>query len=62
MSRGLERTLGYPPPQWLLLNQAHTKRNLADNEGDLADTVSVVDVIAYAALQLTAAQAIESLP
>jgi hypothetical protein len=31
----LEHTLGFKPEQWLLLNQAHKKRNLAEYEGDL---------------------------
>ena len=53
----LEHTLGYKPQQWLLLNQAHTKRNLAEYEGDLDVTASFVDeLIAHVALLITAAQ------
>ena len=39
----LEHTLGYKPQQWLLLNQAHTKRNLPEYEGDLDVTANFVD-------------------
>ena len=31
----LEHTLWYTPQQWLLLDPAHKKRNLAEYEGDL---------------------------
>ena len=53
----LEHTLGYKPQQWLLLNQAHTKRNLAEYEGDLDVTASFVEeLIAHVALLIAAAQ------
>jgi hypothetical protein len=39
----LEHTLGYSPQQWLLLDQAHKKRNLAEYEGDLDVTQGFVD-------------------
>lgn len=39
----LEHTLGYTPQQWLLLDQAHKKRNLSEYEGDLDVTQSFVD-------------------
>ncbi|PRC94095.1 hypothetical protein [Solimicrobium silvestre] len=39
----LEHTLGHQPAQWLLLNQAHNKRNLAEYEGDLDVTLSFVE-------------------
>lgn len=55
----LEHTLGYKPQQWLLLNQAHTKRNLAEYEGDLDVTASFVEeLIAHVALLIAAAQAL----
>lgn len=38
----LEHTLGFKPAQWLLLDQAHRKRNLAEYEGDLDVTDSFV--------------------
>ena len=38
----LEHTLGFKPEQWLLLDQAHKKRNLAEYEGDLDVTESFV--------------------
>ena len=55
----LEHTLGYKPQQWLLLNQAHTKRNLAEYEGDLDVTASFVDeLITHVALLIAATQAL----
>jgi len=39
----LEHTLGLPPNKWLLLAQAHKKRNLAEYEGDLDVTAGFVD-------------------
>lgn len=57
----LEHTLGFTPQQWLLLNQAHTKRNLAEYEGELDVTVGFVDeLIEYAASLIAAAQALET--
>ena len=57
----LEHTLAYKPQQWLLLNQAHTKRNLAEYEGDLEVTASFVDeLITHASLLITAAQSLET--
>lgn len=57
----LEHTLGFTPQQWLLLNQAHTKRNLAEYEGDLDVTAGFVDeLIEHAASLIAAAQALET--
>lgn len=57
----LEHTLGYKPEQWLLLDQAHKKRNLAEYEGDLDVTESFVEeLIEHAARLITAAQALEN--
>jgi hypothetical protein len=39
----LEHTLGFKPQQWLLLDQAHKKRNLSEYEGDLDVTASFVE-------------------
>lgn len=39
----LEHTLGFSSQQWLLLDQAHKKRNLAEYEGDLDVTSSFVE-------------------
>ncbi|MES2258825.1 MAG: hypothetical protein V4724_09905 [Pseudomonadota bacterium] len=36
----LEHTLGFTPAQWILLDQAHKKRNLAEYEGELDITES----------------------
>ncbi|WP_288843172.1 hypothetical protein [uncultured Deefgea sp.] len=38
----LAHTLSLPAAEWVLLNQAHTKRNLAEYEGDLDVTESFV--------------------
>lgn len=38
----LAHTLNLPAAEWVLLNQAHTKRNLAEYEGDLDVTDSFV--------------------
>ncbi|WP_297573312.1 hypothetical protein [uncultured Deefgea sp.] len=38
----LAHTLSLPAAEWILLNQAHTKRNLAEYEGDLDVTESFV--------------------
>ena len=57
----LEHTLGFTPAQWLLLNQAHTKRNLAEYEGDLDVTVSFIDEpIEHVAALIAATQALET--
>jgi len=57
----LEHTLGFKPQQWLLLNQAHTKRNLAEYEGELDVTAGFVDeLITHAASLIAAAQALET--
>lgn len=57
----LEHTLGYKPEQWLLLNHAHKKRNLAEYEGDLDVTEGFVDeLIEHVANLIVAAQALES--
>jgi hypothetical protein len=55
--------LGFAPNQWLLLDQAHKKRNLAEYEGDLDVTASFVDeLIEQAAVLIAAAQALEPTP
>ena len=55
----LEHTLGFTPQQWLLLDQAHRKRNLAEYEGDLDVTTSFVDeLIDQVDILITAARAI----
>ncbi len=57
----LEHTLGFKPAQWLLLDQAHKKRNLAEYEGDLDVTESfVLELIDQAAVLIAAAQALET--
>jgi hypothetical protein len=56
----LEHTLGFTPKQWILLDQAHKKRNLAEYEGDLDVTPSFVnELIEQAAALIAAAQALE---
>lgn len=53
----LEHTLGFKPRQWLLLNQAHTKRNLAEYEGDLDVTEGFVEeLIEHVAILISASQ------
>ena len=57
----LEHTLGYTPRQWLLLDQAHKKRNLAEYEGDLDVTQGFVqELIDSAASLIAAAQAMQA--
>ena len=57
----LEHTLDYKPAQWLLLDQAHKKRNLAKYEGDLDVTPGFVDeLIEQTAKLISAAQALGS--
>jgi hypothetical protein len=57
----LEHTLGFTPAQWLLLNQAHNKRNLAEYEGDLDVTVGfVTELIDHVDALIAAAQAVRS--
>jgi hypothetical protein len=41
--QSLEHTIGFTPDQWLLLDQAHKKRNLSEYEGDLDITVSFIN-------------------
>lgn len=41
--QSLEHTIGFMPAQWLLLDQAHKKRNLSEYEGDLDVTASFVE-------------------
>ena len=56
----LEHTLGYTPQQWLLLDQAHKKRNLAEYEGDLDVTQGFVEELVDATAALIgAAQALK---
>lgn len=55
----LEHTLGYTPAQWLVLDQAHKKRNLAEYEGDLDVTEKFVEeLVEHAAKLIAAVQAI----
>lgn len=57
----LEHTLGFQPQQWLLLDQAHKKRNLAEYEGDLDVTEGFVEeLIEHVAYLIAAAQALEA--
>lgn len=51
----LEHTLQYRPQQWILLDQAHRKRNLAEYEGDLDVTQSFVAELIEAVAALVAA-------
>jgi hypothetical protein len=56
----LEHTVGFAPNRWLLLDQTHKKRNLAEYEGDLDVTASFVDeMISLTAELVTAAQALK---
>lgn len=41
--QSLEHTIGFTPQQWLLLDQAHKKRNLSEYEGNLDVTDSFVN-------------------
>ncbi|MDY7539804.1 hypothetical protein RGU72_16235 [Undibacterium sp. 5I1] len=51
----LEHTLQFKPEQWLILNQAHSKRNLAEYEGDLDVTLGFVEeLIEHVAVLLDA--------
>jgi len=57
----LEHTMGFKPEQWLLLNQAHKKRNLAEYEGDLDVTEGFVEeLIEHVAYLIVAAQSLET--
>ena len=59
----LEHTLGFTPKQWLILDQAHKKRNLAEYEGDLDVTAGFVDeLIEQVAVLIAAAQALAPTP
>ena len=61
--QNLEHTLDFTPQQWLLFNQAHRKRNLAEYEGDLDVTVGFVDeLIEHVELLLVAAGALDAPP
>lgn len=61
VSQCLEHTLGFTPAQWLLLNQAHNKRNLAEYEGDLDVTAGfVAELIDHVDVLIAAAKAWES--
>jgi hypothetical protein len=56
----LEHTLGLPPSKWLLLDQAHKKRNLAEYEGDLDVTQGFLDeLIELVASIVSAARALD---
>ena len=58
--QSLEHTLGFKPQQWLLLDQAHKKRNLAEYEGELDVTNGFVnELIEHVEQLLTAAQALD---
>lgn len=55
----LEHTLSFKPQQWLLLNQAHKKRNLAEYEGELDVTEGFVhELIEHVGQLLAVAQAL----
>ncbi|AZP11930.1 hypothetical protein [Undibacterium parvum] len=55
----LEHTLQFKPEQWLILNQAHNKRNLAEYEGDLDVTLGFVEeLIEHVAVLLDAVTAL----
>lgn len=55
----LEHTLGFAPSKWLLLDQAHKKRNLAEYEGDLDVTEKFVnELIELVAAVVAAASAL----
>lgn len=61
--QSLEHTLGFTPQQWLLFNQAHRKRNLAEYEGDLDVTQGFVDeLIEHVEQLLAAASALDVKP
>jgi len=61
--QSLEHTLGFTPQQWLLFNQAHRKRDLAEYEGDLDVTQGFVDeLIEHVEQLLAAAQALDVQP
>ncbi|MCM2566097.1 hypothetical protein [Janthinobacterium kumbetense] len=61
--QSLEHTLGFTPQQWLLLSQAHKKRNLAEYEGELDVTQGFVDeLIEHVQQLLAAAQALDVQP
>ena len=61
--QSLDHTLGFTPQQWLLFNQAHRKRNLAEYEGDLDVTQGFVDeLIEHVEQLLAAAQALDVQP
>ena len=61
--QSLDHTLGFTPQQWLLFNQAHRKRNLAEYEGDLDVTEGFVDeLIAHVEQLLVAARALDVQP
>ncbi len=56
----LEHTLQFKPEQWLILNQAHNKRNLAEYEGDLDVTQGFVEeLIEHVAVLLDAVTALQ---
>lgn len=58
--QSLEHTLGFKPQQWLLLDQAHKKRNLAEYEGELDVTDGFVrELIEHVEQLLAAAQALD---
>jgi hypothetical protein len=55
----LEHTLGWKPAQWLLLDQAHKKRNSAEYEGELDVTEGfVLELIEHAARLIAETQAL----
>ena len=61
--QSLEHTLGFRPQQWLLLNQAHKKRNLAEYEGELDVTAGFVDeLIEHVERLLVAARGLDVQP
>ena len=61
--QSLEHTLGFTPQPWLLLSQAHKKRNLAEYEGELDVTAGFVDeLIEHVELLLAAAKVLDVPP
>lgn len=41
----LTHTVGLPPAQWRILDQAHTKRNRAEYEGDLDVDEALIEAL-----------------
>ncbi len=54
MFQALTHTVNLPPDQWRVLDQAHTRRNRAEYEGDLQVDVALVDAIIRVAREVQA--------